>query len=31
MGEHTGIGILEQLIIGPHEPLGLKGIIDPAP
>jgi len=31
MGGHTGIGILEQLIIGPHEPLGLKGIIDPAP
>ena len=31
MGEHTGIGILEQLIIGPREPLGLTGIIDPAP
>ncbi|MFM8858100.1 MAG: hypothetical protein ACKOI2_13070 [Actinomycetota bacterium] len=31
MGEHTGMGILEQLIIGPHEPLGLTGIIDPAP
>lgn len=28
---HDGIGILEQLIIGPHEPLGLTGIIDPAP
>ena len=30
MGDRTGIGILEQLIIGPHAPLGLTGIIDPA-
>ena len=27
---HQGIGILEQLVIGPHEPTGLTGIIDPA-
>lgn len=26
-----GIGILEQLLIGPHQPLGLTGILDPAP
>jgi len=30
MGAHTGIGILEQLIIGPHEPSALTGMIDPA-
>lgn len=29
MGEHEGIGILEQLVIGPHEPSGMTGIIDP--
>lgn len=28
--EFQGIGILEQLVIGPHEPTGLTGIIDPA-
>ena len=27
---HHGIGILEQLILGPHEPTGLTGIIDPS-
>ena len=30
MGTHTGIGILEQLIIGPHQPSALTGMIDPA-
>ena len=30
MGEQVGIGILEQLVIGPHEPSGLAGMIDPA-
>ena len=28
-GSDEGVGILEQLIIGPHEPMGLSGIIDP--
>ena len=28
-GADTGIGILEQLIIGPHTPMGLEGIINP--
>lgn len=28
--QHQGIGILEQLILGPHTPTGLTGIIDPA-
>ena len=26
-----GIGVLEQLFVGPHEPTGLAGIMDPAP
>jgi hypothetical protein len=30
LGERTGIGILEQLVIGPHEPSGLTGLLDPA-
>jgi hypothetical protein len=25
----AGIGILEQLIIGPHAPSGLTGLLDP--
>lgn len=29
LGEHRGIGILEQLVIGPHGPSGITGIIDP--
>ena len=29
-GERTGIGVVEQLVIGPHEPTGLTGIIDGA-
>jgi hypothetical protein len=31
MGNQQGSGILEQLIIGPHEPSGLKEILDFAP
>lgn len=27
--EETGIGIFEQLILGPYEPMGLKGATDP--
>lgn len=29
-GNDVGLGILEQLIIGEHEPTGLTGILDPA-
>ncbi|MEX2625841.1 MAG: hypothetical protein WD225_03095 [Ilumatobacteraceae bacterium] len=29
-GTHEGIGILETYVIGPHEPTGLTGIVDPA-
>ena len=29
-GEHEGIGILESLVLGAHEPTGLTGILDPA-
>ena len=28
LGEHEGIGILEQLAIGRHVPTGLEGIFD---
>ena len=31
MGERVGLGILEQLIIGPHEPSGFKELLDMAP
>jgi hypothetical protein len=27
----SGIGILEQLFVGPHAPSGLAGLMDPAP
>ena len=30
-GERTGLGVVEQMFIGPHEPSGLTGILDPAP
>ena len=30
-GDRRGVGIVEQLIVGPHEPTGLTGIIDGAP
>ena len=26
-----GFGVLEQLLIGPYEPLGLSGLLDPMP
>jgi hypothetical protein len=29
-GDATGMGVFEQLIFGPYEPLDLKGIVDPA-
>jgi hypothetical protein len=28
MGDDEGIGVLEQLAFGPHEPTGLTGLID---
>lgn len=28
LGEHTGLGVLEQLAIGRHDPTGLTGIFD---
>lgn len=31
IGEKEGIGILEQLIVGPHEPSGFKDLMDMAP
>jgi hypothetical protein len=30
-GDREGVGIVEQLVVGPHEPSGLTGIIDGAP
>jgi hypothetical protein len=30
-GGRTGVGVLEQLAIGPHEPSGLTGLFDGAP
>jgi hypothetical protein len=29
-GDRSGVGIVEQLIVGPHEPTGLTGLIDGA-
>lgn len=29
-GTHLGIGVLEQLVIGPHEPSGFREALDPA-
>lgn len=31
MGEREGVGLLEQLVIGPHAPSGFSGLMDPAP
>jgi len=31
LGKRTGFGLCEQLVIGPHEPSGLKSLLDPAP
>jgi hypothetical protein len=30
MGDRTGLGVLEQLVIGPHAPSGFRSILDPA-
>ncbi len=30
-GDREGVGVVEQLVIGPHQPTGLTGIIDGAP
>ncbi len=30
MGSRTGVGVFEQLVIGPHAPSGFHGLIDPA-
>ncbi|MBK5224015.1 MAG: hypothetical protein JJE52_14310 [Acidimicrobiia bacterium] len=30
-GDRTGLGVLEQLAIGPHEPSGFTGLLDGAP
>ena len=30
-GDRTGVGVLEQLAIGDHEPSGLTGLFDGAP
>jgi hypothetical protein len=29
-GGETGLGVLEQLVIGPHEPSGFRDLLDPA-
>ncbi len=31
LGDREGVGILEQLILGPHEPSGFKDLLDMAP
>jgi hypothetical protein len=28
MGDKAGVGVLEQLAVGPHEPSGLAGLLD---
>lgn len=30
MGSHVGVGVFEQLVIGPHAPSGFQGLLDPA-
>jgi hypothetical protein len=30
LGEHRGVGVLEQLVIGPHAPSGFESLFDPA-
>jgi hypothetical protein len=30
MGKREGVGILEQIALGPHAPSGFKSILDPA-
>ncbi len=29
-GDHLGWGVLEQLVLGPHTPSGLTGVLDGA-
>lgn len=29
-GERTGVGVIEQLVLGPHTPTGLTGVVDGA-
>ena len=29
-GERTGVGVLEQICLGPHEPSGFAGLFDGA-
>jgi hypothetical protein len=31
LGSRTGLGVLEQLVLGPHAPSGFTSILDPAP
>ena len=31
MGDREGVGVLEQLVLGPHAPSGFRSILDPAP
>jgi hypothetical protein len=31
VGEHQGIGVLEQLVLGRHDPSGFAGMLDGAP
>jgi len=31
MGDQMGLGVLEQLVLGPHEPSGFTGLFDMAP
>jgi hypothetical protein len=31
LGTREGVGVLEQLVIGPHGPSGLRSILDGAP
>ena len=31
LGEREGHGVLEQLIVGPHQPSGFKELLDMAP
>ncbi len=30
LGTRTGVGILEQVVLGPHAPSGFESILDPA-
>jgi len=28
LGDHVGVGVVEQLVLGPHEPTGITGFLD---